>query len=1412
MKKLAQKLLSITFLTVMLFLSGYLNIFNLDSFGTIANAGSYWTMYTHNGTNDSYIRDINHVYTTGEGINQSIHFRGYGKRQYKDFMLYDDGAPYSKIVGFDINESFTDYHTLEGAGFLLNVNRAGGGLNGYVLLYEQQSISLYKVNYSDIYSFDNGNYGNKISEGAVRIASSSKSAGSYHKIRIQNYVTSVVITDNGVPIINANIENTGGYAFGPIASYVSHGCDSQSSIDFSNIDLMTQTATGEWIHVTMGAPTLALTTSTQNWTNQDVVIYANATPGAGGNPISYMTLPNGQAVWTSSYAYPVADNGTYTFRVIDSAGAQTTESKTISNIDKVGPGYSWYEVKNVNQSGYDIYVYGVGDNASGINRVQFPTWTDRNGQDDIQTNWWTNPSASGENLGNGTWHYHVSVGAHNNEKGRYQTHVYIYDNAGNQTAFATVGAILDITPPTINLSYSQPAGWTNQNVIVTVNAIDTESGVNNIKLPDGQVVYNSKATFTVTKNGVYTFYSTDNVGNTSNQTITFDDKGSFPGIKIDKTPPEIDATYSVSAGWTKEDVIVNVTAKDSQSGVKNIILPDGTVVNSDKASFTVKKNGDYIVKSTDNAGNVGTKVITFDDKGTFPGIKIDKTPPTIAATYNVPKGWTKGNVKITVKATDTQSGVKNVILPDGTIVNGDTATYEVSENGIYIFKSTDNVGNIGVKKVIIGPSKEPGADDVKIDKNPPVLILTPSTTEPTNKDVTIYALAKDSESGVARIQLPNGTWVNDDNATFIATENGTYKFVSEDKVGNATEETITIDNIKRDKPDKPIIGPSGGTDPSGGGKPDIGGIDPDKWHDEDVPVVIPKEEVDDLEKNGSHIEYQVKDRKTGEVLQIWQKFIPEETEIDVQGDLAVDFVIVDKYGNVSDPTIIYVKIDKGSPIIKLIPSTVELTDKEVSIHVKADDYISKVEKVILPNGNVSIQTELDFTVNKNGLYEFTAIDSAGNKVTRNYLVRNIGRKPLITNNPNVILNLKSDDYLSGTTQMKFKNDDKTWTGYETYATSKKWTLSSPDGLKHVWVQYKDVANNESQPIEDIIILDTTPSTIDKFTINDGKYYTNNEVVNVQVKASDNLTGMDKLLVSNDGVNWTTIDYAENFKWTVPLGDGEKIVYLKVQDVAGNISKIYTAKVYLDKTKPTAGIIINNGDEYSVTRDVKLTINFQDGQSGIDKVRIIEDDREYEFPTVPNSPTTIDWTLGFGEHRTVSIQVIDKAGNASDLASDDIFVDKLKIEDFTLSDVVNPIAFNESNPYKPLTWNFEPQHMLAGANISFDLRVKLPIDEMAVRESASYKVEVIDDETGYHQVIMDKFTDVRKHVYSETITLPKDAPEGAKVFISCEAVRKMLVSPYDTQYDYFPGTEKSTKAQIGVIDKNIQEVIKFNEMR
>lgn len=68
----------------------------------------------------------------------------------------------------------------------------------------------------------------------------------------------------------------------------------------------------------------------------------------------------------------------------------------------------------------------------------------------------------------------------------------------------------------------------------------------------------------------------------------------------------------------------------------------------------------------------------------------------------------------------------------------------------------------------------------------------------------------------------------------------------------------------------------------------------------------------------------------------------------------------------------------------------------------------------------------------------------------------------------------SDPGGSGIDQMQFSNNGSTWSAWETFSSSKSWTLPLNDGSKTVSVKYRDGAGNVSNPNSDTIILDQTP--------------------------------------------------------------------------------------------------------------------------------------------------------------------------------------------------------------------------------------------------------------------------------------------------------------------------------------------------
>ncbi len=109
-------------------------------------------------------------------------------------------------------------------------------------------------------------------------------------------------------------------------------------------------------------------------------------------------------------------------------------SRTV-NIGSSKPVVSNVKVSNVTSAGYTVSCT-VTDTGSGVNRVQFPTWTEKNGQDDLVSYWTTNSSISGTKSGN-TYTFQVKTSAHNNEIGTYYTDVYAWDNAGNESGLAS---------------------------------------------------------------------------------------------------------------------------------------------------------------------------------------------------------------------------------------------------------------------------------------------------------------------------------------------------------------------------------------------------------------------------------------------------------------------------------------------------------------------------------------------------------------------------------------------------------------------------------------------------------------------------------------------------------------------------------------------------------------------------------------------------------------------------------------------------------------------------------------------------------------------------------------------------------------------------------------------------------------
>jgi PKD repeat protein len=81
----------------------------------------------------------------------------------------------------------------------------------------------------------------------------------------------------------------------------------------------------------------------------------------------------------------------------------------------------------------------------------------------------------------------------------------------------------------------------------------------------------------------------------------------------------------------------------------------------------------------------------------------------------------------------------------------------------------------------------------------------------------------------------------------------------------------------------------------------------------------------------------------------------------------------------------------------------------------------------------------------------------------------------------VTLSLTATDNSGEVAGMRFSNDGTTWSPWEPFQTSKSWTLTPGDGLKTVYAQLKDPAENVSAALTASIRLDTRPPPVVSFS-------------------------------------------------------------------------------------------------------------------------------------------------------------------------------------------------------------------------------------------------------------------------------------------------------------------------------------------
>jgi hypothetical protein len=207
--------------------------------------------------------------------------------------------------------------------------------------------------------------------------------------------------------------------------------------------------------------------------------------------------------------------------------------------------------------------------------------------------------------------------------------------------------------------------------------------------------------------------------------------------------------------------------------------------------------------------------------------------------------------------------------------------------------------------------------------------------------------------------------------------------------------------------------------------------------------------------------------------------------------------------------------------------------------------------------------------------------------------------------------------------------------------------------------------------------DTTAPT-GSIQINQGAAATASPAITLNLSAQDTGCGVASMAFSNDGINFSPFEpYVSTKAWTLPAGDGAKIVYAKFKDRADNVSQPVSAAIVLDQTSPTGSVAINNGAAYTTNRTITLALAASDSGTGVRQMYL--SDGVTSSGWISHTTSTA-WTFAGGDgNKSITARFRDAAGNLSALATATIVLDTLPP-----SATVSPLSSYQVSPTFPVT--------------------------------------------------------------------------------------------------------------------------------
>jgi hypothetical protein len=751
------------------------------------------------------------------------------------------------------------------------------------------------------------------------------------------------------------------------------------------------------------------------------------------------------------------------------------------------------------------------------------------------------------------------------------------DNDGNVTSKSISVTNIDKSAPSVEIS-GNTATVTNQNVILSVSAEDSASGIKSIQYSFDNRSWLTGSTISVDSNKTVYVKVTDNAGNITEKSIEVNN--------IDKIAPNKPTASADITSATNQNVTVSAVFS-SDSVVKQYSF-DNKTWKTYSSSVVMEDNGTVYFRGKDEAGNYSTvtsytvsnidkvapakpevfasttaptnKNVTVNAEFSLDSIKqqyslddqnwydyeseivfnrngivyfrgidaaenisdvteyrvsnIDKIAPAAPTASANINTLTNGSVIVTVEFSNDTT--RKEFSYDGQTWGAYNAGIEMTANGILYFRGKDAAGNY---------SEITEYEVTNIDKIAPAKpIASANITAATNQSVTVIATFS-NDTVTKEYSLDNKFW-QAYTAGVVMDANGIVYFRAKDAAGNYSEITeYEVRNIDKVSPIVPTVSANitGATN-------------------QDVTVSATFSN-DTVAK-----EYSL-DNNT------WETYT---TGIVLSDNGTVYFRGKDEAGNYSEVTSYEVtNIDKVSPTLDITADKTTPTNQNVVLTATVSD--GTVE--YFANGKWNVGNSL--TVTENGTYQFRVTDAAGNSVTDSIVVNNIDKAA--PDKPTAEADITSVTNGSVTVSVAFSND----TIVKEYSLdNKNWKVYT-SGIKFeqngtVYFRAKDEADNYSE------VTSYEVTNIDKVspiapTVSANITGATNQDVTVSATFSNDTVAKEYSLDNNTWETYTT---------GIVLSDNGT-VYFRGKDAADNYSEIteYTVS-NIDKAAPAIPVGFN----------------------------------------------------------------------------------------------------------------------------------------------------------------------------------------------------------------------------------------------